>query len=82
VREREDVNRTREAGNLDEIQRGVAITLNLFRNGAVGFIDWLDLPSDRLIRAVLVQLFVREGKVIKHKLLNWISESFGASDIW
>jgi len=60
----------------------VANTLNLHRQGAVGFIDWLDLPSDRLIRAVLVQLFVREGKVIKHKLLNWISESFGAPDLW
>jgi hypothetical protein len=42
VREREDANRTREAGHLDEIQGFVAITLNLFRNGAVGFIDWLD----------------------------------------
>jgi hypothetical protein len=42
VREREDVNRTRVAGHLDEIQGVVANTLDLFRNGAVGFIDWLD----------------------------------------
>jgi hypothetical protein len=42
VRERQDANRTREAGHLDEIQGVVAITLNLFRNGAVGFIEWLD----------------------------------------
>jgi hypothetical protein len=42
VREREDANRTREAGNRDEVEGVVAITLNLFRNGAVGFIDWLD----------------------------------------
>ena len=52
MREREDANRTREAGNLDEIQGVVANTLNLQRNGAakprvlrftlVGFIDWLD----------------------------------------
>ena len=42
VREREDANRTREAGHLDEIQGVVANTLELFRNGAVGFIDWLD----------------------------------------
>ena len=50
MREREDANRTREAGNLDEIQGVVANTLNLHRNGAsllakafgVGFIDWLD----------------------------------------
>src|SRR3984893_14364617 len=43
VREREDANRTREAGHLDEIQGVVANTLNLYRNGAVGFIDWLGL---------------------------------------
>jgi hypothetical protein len=42
VREREDANRTREAGHLDEIQGVVANALNLYRNGAVGFIDWLD----------------------------------------
>jgi len=42
VREREDANRTREAGHLDEIQGVVASTSNLFRNGAVGFIGWLD----------------------------------------
>ena len=36
---REDANRTREAGHLDEIQGVVANTLNLFRGGAVGFID-------------------------------------------
>jgi len=44
VCEREDVNRTRAAGHLDEIQGVVANTLKLFRNGAVGFIVWLD-PS-------------------------------------
>ena len=38
VREREDTNRTREAGNRDEVEGVVANTLNLFRNGAVGFI--------------------------------------------
>ena len=50
VREREDANRTREAGHLDEIQGVVASTLNLFCDGAnllanifgLGFIDWLD----------------------------------------
>jgi hypothetical protein len=35
-------NRTRVAGHLDEIQGVVAITLNTFCNGAVGFIDRLD----------------------------------------
>src|SRR3984893_19590401 len=43
VREREDANRTREAGHLDEIQGVVANTLKLLRNWAVGFIDWLDV---------------------------------------
>jgi len=50
VREREDENRTRQAGHMDEIQGVVANTLNAFRSGAsllaktfgVGFIDWLD----------------------------------------
>ena len=42
VCEREDANRTRVAGHLDEIQGVVANTLKLLRNGAVGFIDWLD----------------------------------------
>ena len=41
MREREDANRTREAGHLDEIQGVVANTLKLHRHGAVGFIDWL-----------------------------------------
>jgi hypothetical protein len=50
VREREDANRTREAGHLDEIQGVVANALDAFRNGAVGFIDWLDLavPNEAL----------------------------------
>ena len=43
VRERQDANRTREAGHLDEIQAVVANTLNSFRQGAVGFIDWLGI---------------------------------------
>jgi hypothetical protein len=42
VRERENASRTREAGNRDEVEGVVANTLRLFRNGAVGFIDWLD----------------------------------------
>ena len=36
-------------GTLDEIQGVVANTLNLFRGGAVGFIDWLDLLSVQLV---------------------------------
>jgi hypothetical protein len=42
VREREDANRTREAGSRDEVEGVVANTLKLHRKGAVGFIDWLD----------------------------------------
>jgi len=50
VCEREDGNRTRVAGNRDEVEGVVAITLSLYRNGAVGFIVWLDLfifPVDK-----------------------------------
>jgi hypothetical protein len=43
VCEREDANRTREAGNRDEVEGVVANSLDLFRNGAVGFIEWLDV---------------------------------------
>ena len=57
VREREDANRTREAGHLDEIQGVVANTLKLPRVGAsllakafgVGFIDWLGLTAAPII---------------------------------
>ena len=45
VREREDANRTREAGSRDEVEGVVANTLNLYRDGAVGFIVWLDIVA-------------------------------------
>jgi len=51
VREREDANRTREAGCLDEIQGVMANALELPSKGAVGFIDWLDdLEQIRALR--------------------------------
>src|SRR5436309_15653511 len=57
--QRTSFNRTREAGNLDETQGGVASTLNLYRQGAVGFIDWLDasgfILDARLQRFVCVE---------------------------
>jgi len=53
VRERGDANRTREAGHLDEIQGVVASTLKSFRNGAVGFIDWLGVRLACCVRAEL-----------------------------
>ena len=43
VRECVGTNRTREAGSRDEVEGVVANALKLFRNGAVGFIDWLGL---------------------------------------
>ncbi len=55
MREREDANRTREAGHLDEIQGVAANMLNSDRNGAVGFIVWLD------------RFIARKGKVPKAK---------------
>src|SRR5205823_4715386 len=64
VREREDANRTRAAGNRDEVEAVVANTLDLFRNGAakprvlcftlVGFIDWLDLAVTNMTNACTV----------------------------
>ena len=49
VREREDANRTREAGNRDEVEGVVAITLKSYRNGDIRFIDWLDVSIARSI---------------------------------
>jgi len=48
VREREDANRTKEAGNLDEIEGVVANTLKFSRAGAVGFIVWLGTACSHL----------------------------------
>ena len=45
--QRTSFNRTREAGNRDEIEGVVANTLKISRNGAVGFIGRLDV-LDRL----------------------------------
>jgi hypothetical protein len=44
--QRTSFNRTRVARRLDEIQGVVANTLELFCNGAVGFIDWLDVALE------------------------------------
>src|SRR5439155_14013581 len=67
VCEREDVNRTREAGNRDEVEGVVAITPNLDRDGAVGFIDWLDF------RALLRDEFIIKFAVAAYHLpaANW-----------
>jgi hypothetical protein len=57
VCEREDANRTRVAGHLDEIQGVVANTLRLFRAGAVGFIDWLGVSRFiMIVHAILNDL--------------------------
>ena len=42
MREREDANRTREAGNRDEVEGVVANWLRFSCKGRVGFIVWLD----------------------------------------
>ena len=39
MRERENANRTREAGNRDKVEGAIAIVLAFVRSGAVGFID-------------------------------------------
>jgi hypothetical protein len=55
VRERQDANRTREAGHLDAIQGVVASTPGSYRNGDVGFIDWLGagLTTTEKLSAIL-----------------------------
>jgi hypothetical protein len=57
VREREHANRTREAGHLDEIQGVVANTLKVHRNGAVGFIDWLDFGTWLINELIIIRAF-------------------------
>ena len=49
MREREDANRTREAGSRDEVEGVVANRLNLFREGNIGFIDWLGRTAALII---------------------------------
>src|SRR3954469_20818398 len=49
--QRTSFNRTREAGNRDEVEDVVANTLNSFRHGAVGFIVWLDVSTTIPARA-------------------------------
>jgi hypothetical protein len=46
VRERESMSRTRVAGHLDEIRGVVESSPKLYRNGAVGFIVWLDVIGE------------------------------------
>ncbi len=66
MREREDANRTREAGNRDKVVGVVANTLNSFRNGAsllantfgVGFVDWLGIWCDCLLARGLGRVMV------------------------
>ena len=70
MREREDANRTREAGNRDEVEGVVANTLGSFRNGAVGFIDWLDGWRVRIRRLLLIAVVTRRIRV-KDVSHNW-----------
>src|SRR5437773_6889748 len=49
---RTSFNRTREAGNRDEVEGVVATTLKLKRDGAVGFINWLD-PGCNIVAILL-----------------------------
>ena len=60
MREREDANRTREAGNRDEVEGVIANTLNSFPSGAVGFIVWLDRRSGALNEQDIMSLRIVE----------------------
>ena len=57
MREREDANRTRVAGHLDEIQVVVANTLKLLCNAAVGFIGWLDAGAANAFASVELGIY-------------------------
>ena len=72
MREREDENRTRVAGHLDEIQGVVTITPNAFRAGAVGFIDWLGLSRiNNFIDAILsVELILKINSLEKSSIIK------------
>ena len=61
--QRMSFNRTRVAGHLDEIQGAVANTLRSYRNGAVGFIDWLGLVGKNGIIATELKAFWEESRV-------------------
>src|SRR5436190_21605418 len=70
VREREDENRTREAGNRDEVEGVVANTSELFRNGAVGFIDWLGVAENmksQLIDMLKLRARVRHAQLQRRR---------------
>jgi hypothetical protein len=58
VREREDANRTRAAGNRDEVEGDVANSLKFSRNWTVGFIGGLGIFR-RLRQIVLPLALVR-----------------------
>jgi hypothetical protein len=69
VRERADANRTREPGHLDEIQGSIASSLKLPRNGAVGFIDWLGVPSSPSPRPLPEEDLACSANMARSKLL-------------
>ena len=69
MREREDANRTRVAGHLDEIQGVVAITLKWLRDGAVGFIDWLDVANASSAPNLIVRIRLMQPNTVRTELL-------------
>ncbi len=72
--QRTSFHRTRAAAHLDEIQGVVANTLNSFRYGAVGFIDWLDLrePLHKLNDELARQLQTTKD----NRALDWVFAAF------
>jgi hypothetical protein len=78
VREREEVNRTRVAGHLDEIQGVVASILKSCSKGAVGFIGWLDVIIINLrLGGLDVAIKQRQRnqitrKLVRSKFANWL----------
>jgi len=63
----------------------VAITLNFFLNGAVGFIDWLDdlnaiFCTDNFSRPVkVIRIHVYHKQVWSHSVRSWVRVDFTGS---
>src|SRR5438067_2452555 len=76
--QRTSFNCTRVAGHLDEIQGVVADTLQLHRNEAVGFIDWLDglrgnrsAPEDMMVNVQICQHRCRGQTDRENTVAGW-----------
>jgi len=91
VREREDANRSREAGHPDEIQGAVANTLKLSRHGAcllantfgVGFIDWLgaEVTTAEKLGAIIYSAQILNSRLLDVPLSTTLNDMTAVIDV-